>query len=103
MNFHVRRGPLGAFGNGFAELFLKYLKHLQFAGIMKKIMTTRMAGVASLTLLKSKEQIQRRSRDKFQSTHIVRPRSLGHPSMNPGARKKNNTTAKRNRKATQIS
>lgn len=59
MNFQVRSGPLGAFGRGFAELFLKYLKHLQFAGIMKKTMTTRMAGVASLTLLKSREQIQR--------------------------------------------
>jgi len=51
MYFHVNKGPDGTVGNGLLDS-LKNLKHLQLAGIMKKRMTTRIAGVASLILLK---------------------------------------------------
>lgn len=51
MYFQVSNGPLGAVGSGLLELLLKNLKHLQLAGNMKKRMTTRIAGVASFTLL----------------------------------------------------
>lgn len=50
--FHVSKGPLGAVGSGSFVGLLKNLKHFQLAGNMKKRMTTRIAGVASLTLLK---------------------------------------------------
>jgi hypothetical protein len=51
MNFHVSKGPVAAVGNGLLE-DLKYLKHLQLAGNMKKMMTIKIAGVASLIFLK---------------------------------------------------
>jgi hypothetical protein len=47
----VSNGPVAVVGSGFDE-FLKYLKHFQLAGNMKKAMTTKIAGVASLILLK---------------------------------------------------
>jgi hypothetical protein len=51
--FHVRRGPVAAVGNGLL-VDLKKRKQRQFAGNMKKAMTTRIAGVASLILLKDR-------------------------------------------------
>lgn len=65
MYFHVSKGPLGAVGSGFDE-FLKNLKHRQFAGNMKNRMTTRMAGVASFTLLQKKLKLK-----FFQIFHAV--------------------------------
>ena len=53
MYFQVSRGPLGAVGRGLGES-LKNLNTRQFAGSMKKMITTRMAGVASFTLLQLK-------------------------------------------------
>lgn len=50
INFHVSNGPVAAFGSGLLDC-LKNLKHLQLAGNMKKMMTIKIAGVASLILL----------------------------------------------------
>ena len=50
MYFHVSKGPVAAFGNGLVD-DLKKRKQRQFAGNIKKAMTTKIAGVASLILL----------------------------------------------------
>lgn len=49
--FQVSKGPEGAVGSGSTGFFCKNLKHFQLAGNMKNKMTTKMAGVASFTLL----------------------------------------------------
>lgn len=103
MYFQVRRGPLGAVGSGLDDELLKNLKHLQFAGIIKNRITTRIAGVASLILLKEIHILIRDLREILQCTYTLTPRSSGHPDMKPGARKKNKNTADRNRKATHFS
>jgi hypothetical protein len=50
MYFHVIKDPVADFGKSLL-VDLKNLKHFQFAGSMKNAMTTKMAGVASLTFL----------------------------------------------------
>lgn len=51
MYFQVSKGPDGEVGSGSTGFFCRNLKHFQFAGNMKNKMTTKIAGVASLTLL----------------------------------------------------
>jgi len=50
MYFQVIKGPVADVGNSLL-VDLKNLKHFQFAGSMKKAITTKIAGVASLTFL----------------------------------------------------
>lgn len=53
----MRSGPVAAVGSGLDD-DLKNLKHLQLAGNMKKAITTKIAGVASLILLQNKKPVQ---------------------------------------------
>lgn len=53
MYFHVSNGPVAAVGKGLL-VDLKKRKQRQLAGNMKKAITTKIAGVASLILLQYK-------------------------------------------------
>lgn len=71
------------FGFHIQGLLLKKFKHPQLAGIMNSAMTTKMAGVASLI--------------------FVFVNNSAQPVMKPGARVKNRTTDRMNKKATHFS
>lgn len=84
MYFHVSNGPVAAVGNGLL-VDLKKRKQRQFAGNMKKAITTRMAGVASLIFLIKKKKILTFHITFFKMfyTYTLTPNNSGQPVMNP--------------------